>query len=276
MPAFLLLCLAPLISGLTGEDAKEGPETSPIAQDLHLTLAEGDWWRTSFVSEGATTDGTCVFGLKLYGSQHGPSASTVRCHCSHGPPPARLLRAAAPLAPWGEPLAAAAKPLYGLRSSGLPKVADLIAWVPRPRPTPESYQQSDEGSHHSGEEYRLLVPACALLSARTPTGRYYIGLRGWDGTSKLVLRADEVRFPYSQPICPTVTSAEAVPRHPSSRHSHGAALLHETMLVFGGQLSSMPPGACRARPAHVPRTCRAHAAHVPRTCRACIPGEGGR
>ena len=208
---FLVLFLPPLSSGLTNQDFRASSETSPIAQDLHLTLAEGDWWRTSFVteswssplqlsvkvqssngcSEGATTDGTCVFGLKLYGSQHGPSASTVRCHCSHGPPPACLLRAAAPLAPWGEPLAAAAKPLYGLRSSGLPKVADLIAWVPRPRPTPESYQQSDEGSHHSGEEYRLLVPACALLSARTPTGRYYIGLRGWDGTSKLVLRADE-------------------------------------------------------------------------------------
>ena len=98
----LFLRLAPLTSGLIGEDAEGSPETSPIAQDLHLTLAEGDWWRTSFVSEswssplqlsvkvlsstgcseGATTDGTCVFGLKLYGSQHGPSASTVRCHAA--------------------------------------------------------------------------------------------------------------------------------------------------------------------------------------------------
>ena len=44
------------------------------------------------------------------------------------------------------------------------------------------------------------MPACALLSARTPSGRYYIGLRGWDGTSKLVLRADEgARVPASPP-----------------------------------------------------------------------------
>ena len=116
----LFLCLAPLTGGLTGEDAEGSPETSPIAQDLHLTLAEGDWWRTSFVSEswssplqlsvkvlsstgcseGATTDGTCVFGLKLYGSQHGPSASTVICI---GPPPARLLRVANQLGERREP-----------------------------------------------------------------------------------------------------------------------------------------------------------------------------
>ena len=150
---FLVLCLAPLTSGLTGDDAAEGsPETSPIGQDLHLTLAEGDWWRTSFVSkswssplqlsvkvhssqgcsEGATTDGTCVFGLKLYGSQHGPPASTVRCHCSHGPPPPfaqGLLRAADPLAPREEPSPPQRDPLYGLRSGGLPNVADLTAWA---------------------------------------------------------------------------------------------------------------------------------------------------
>ena len=104
-PALLLLCLAPLTSGLAGQ-ARGRPETSLIAQDLHLTLAEGDWWRTSFVteswssplqlsvkvqsstgcSEGATTDGTCVFGLKLYGSQHGPPAGMVNV---------RLLAAAA-------------------------------------------------------------------------------------------------------------------------------------------------------------------------------------
>ena len=141
---FLMLCLAPLTSGLTGEDAAEGsPETSPIGQDLHLTLAEGDWWRTSFVSkswssplqlsvkvkssqgcsEGATTDGTCVFGLKLYGSQHGPPASTVRCHCSlmARRPPARLLRAADSLAPREEPSPPQRGPLYGVRSGGLPK-----------------------------------------------------------------------------------------------------------------------------------------------------------
>ena len=95
---FLVLFLPPLSSGLTNQDFRASSETSPIAQDLHLTLAEGDWWRTSFVteswssplqlsvkvqsstgcSEGATTDGTCVFGLKLYGSQHGPPASTVQ------------------------------------------------------------------------------------------------------------------------------------------------------------------------------------------------------
>ena len=117
----LFLCLAPLTGGLIGEDAEGSPETSPIAQDLHLTLAEGDWWRTSFVSEswssplqlsvkvlsstgcseGATTDGTCVFGLKLYGSQHGPSASTVRCHAAGRRPPAcsGLLPYASRLAP---------------------------------------------------------------------------------------------------------------------------------------------------------------------------------
>ena len=121
MAMLLFLRLAPLTSGLIGEDAEGSPETSPIAQDLHLTLAEGDWWRTSFVSEswssplqlsvkvlsstgcseGATTDGTCVFGLKLYGSQHGPSASTVRCHAAGRRPPAcsGLLPYASRLAP---------------------------------------------------------------------------------------------------------------------------------------------------------------------------------
>ena len=155
--------------------------------DLFVSLAEGSWWRTSFAtqhwssplqisvtlksstgcSEGAATDGTCMFGLKLYGSKHGP-------------------------------------------------------------PTADDYEQHDEGSHHAGEEYRLLVPACSLQNA----GRYYIGLRGWDGTNQIKLRADEgaphcppiapypaadrspcvarrasrraVRFPLSQPVCPAL------------------------------------------------------------------------
>ena len=163
----LFLRLAPLTSGLIGEDAEGSPETSPIAQDLHLTLAEGDWWRTSFVSEswssplqlsvkvlsstgcseGATTDGTCVFGLKLYGSQHGPSASTVRCHAA-----GRLLaQGCFPMLPaWPRALATGEQPRCGLRSGGLPKAAALTPCRPRPRPTPESHEQSDEGSHHSG------------------------------------------------------------------------------------------------------------------------------
>ena len=122
-----------------------------------------------------------------------------------------------PTGPEGRVLAAAEKPLYGLRSGGLLNVADRIAWVPRPRPTPESYQQSDEGSHHSGEEYRLLVPACALLSARTPTGRYYIGLRGWDGTSKLVLRADEGACASRSAPAPA-PAAHRLPRRPPPAH----------------------------------------------------------
>ena len=168
----LFLRLAPLTSGLIGEDAEGSPETSPIAQDLHLTLAEGDWWRTSFVSEswssplqlsvkvlsstgcseGATTDGTCVFGLKLYGSQHGPSASTVRCHAAGRRPPAcsGLLPYASRLAP--SPRHRGAATLWLALG---PKAAALTPWRPRPRPTPESHEQSDEGSHHSGEDCRL-------------------------------------------------------------------------------------------------------------------------
>jgi hypothetical protein len=166
-PIFLLLCLVPLSSGLTGEDAEGSPETSPIAQDLHLTLAEGDWWRTSFVSEswssplqlsvkvqsstgcseGATTDGTCVFGLKLYGSQHGPSASTVRCHCSHGPPPARLLRAAGPLAPRGE-----SSPPQRSHSTACAPVACLTSPIALP------------GSHDPGP-----LPRATSRATRAPT-----------------------------------------------------------------------------------------------------------
>ena len=131
-------------------------EESPVGVDLFVSLAEGSWWRTSFAtqhsssplqisvtlksstgcSEGAATDGTCMFGLKLYGSKHGP-------------------------------------------------------------PTADDYEQHDEGSHHAGEEYRLLVPACSLQNA----GRYYIGLRGWDGTNQIKLRADE-GAPHCPPIAP--------------------------------------------------------------------------
>ena len=147
----LFLRLAPLTSGLIGEDAEGSPETSPIAQDLHLTLAEGDWWRTSFVSEswssplqlsvkvlsstgcseGATTDGTCVFGLKLYGSQHGPSASTVRCHAA-----GRLLaRGCFPLLPaWPRALATGEQPRCGLRSGPKPPLSLPGAHDPGPRP----------------------------------------------------------------------------------------------------------------------------------------------
>ena len=159
-----------------------------------MSLAEGQWWRTSFhteqwnsplqisvkvkssegCSEGAAADGTCIFGLKLYGSQQGP-------------------------------------------------------------PTPGDNEQSDEGSHYTGEEYRLLVPACSLQGSM---GRYHIGLRGWDGTNQIELRADEVRFPLSQPVCPTLGNLSLGRNIPMPRHSHGATLLHDTMMVFGGQMNS--------------------------------------
>ena len=88
-------------------------------------------------------------------------------------PPARLLRAADSLAPREEPSPPQRGPLYGLRSSGLPEsrrshCVDLTtASIPRLRPTPESYQQSDEGSHHSGEELSLHVrPGASVLYVR--------------------------------------------------------------------------------------------------------------
>ena len=69
---------------------------------------------------------------------------------------ARPLAQGFPMLPaWPRALATAEQTRYGLCSGGLPKAAALIAWHPRPRPTPESHEQSDEGSHHSGEDYRL-------------------------------------------------------------------------------------------------------------------------
>ena len=151
----LFLCLAPLTGGLTGEDAEGSPETSPIAQDLHLTLAEGDWWRTSFVSEswssplqlsvkvlsstgcseGATTDGTCVFGLKLYGSQHGPSASTVICI---GPPPARLLRASLCFPPGPEPSPPRSRHATACARAACPKPPLSLPGTHDPGPRPRA------------------------------------------------------------------------------------------------------------------------------------------
>ena len=167
----------------------------PLGTAIAVSLVEDHWWHASFpttlhpllvsvrvqrasgCSEGAASDGTCTFGLKLFGSHFGP-------------------------------------------------------------PRADSFEHSYEGAHRAGDQYSLRVPACATRGA---SGRYHIGLLGWDGTNQLVVRVDEARFRHSQAVCPRIADVEQQPLPvPMPRSSHAAALLGDVMLVYGGQLAEAP------------------------------------